>query len=106
MQIVDLADLGRIAFHLGRAHFGIQHLATEKLVVDTPHGLYVRALAQKTRAGEQVGIGSLHDDLPAVAGRGGIRNVVAGRQQTGLCRAEPADADTEDTHDRSTIEPI
>jgi hypothetical protein len=104
-QVVDLAYLREVAVHLGRAGLGAQYLAVEKLVIDSLHGLDVRPLADKAAPGKQRDVGTLNDLLPVVSGGRSVGNVVAGRQHADLCRIESADADTEDAHGCSAIEP-
>ena len=107
-QAVHLANLVGIGIQFRESRLCGHCLVREELVVDALHRRHVGALAEITGAGELRRVRALDDLLAVEAGRGGIADVVAGRQQARLGRRQSRYADIEyaRAHVRSRFQPL
>jgi len=97
-QIGDPLDLGRIDVELTAVRLRQRELICQCIAVEAFYRIYRYALADEAGAGKLRDGAALHHLLPAKAGRRGVADVVPGRNQPGLRRVHPADADTKNAH--------
>ena len=94
-QLVEPADLRRIALEMAGGGLGLARLDFQEGVVFALDRLHVHAGAEIAGAGVEGRVGPLDDDLTAVSGSVDVSDVVTGRDQPGLRAVEARDADTE-----------
>src|SRR5207253_11428503 len=87
---------------LARAGLRRVDLAGQQLVVGALYAAHRHALAYVVAAQARADLSGQIDDLPRIAWRIGIRNVVAGRLQRRIRRRQPAGADRKDSGGHKT----
>jgi hypothetical protein len=95
-QVVDLADLGIIGVQCGAGSGRGAHLLVQEFVAVALDLGNLGPGADEANAGFHRRRRGLHHALAAVAVHVGVGDVMAGRGQRGLCREQPAFADTEE----------